>query len=152
MSSVTFSVPRTKRRKARKILDARHVSRLEKMITIAMGCGIPLLSLSLSRLGGHLLATGTVVLGIVALALCVTVLGVSLSHLAWAIGQITKSNFWASWCLAVAVDLSLVLAELIGVTGAAHEVEGLRLGLMVSVTVASMILNCWAFLRHQSAK
>jgi hypothetical protein len=42
----------------------------------------------------------------------VCVLVVSLSHLAWAIGDITRSPWWACWLLAVAFDLCLVLGEL----------------------------------------
>ena len=41
----------------------------------------------------------------------------SLSHLAWAFRDITQSAWWQSWCLATAIDLSLVLGELAGVGG-----------------------------------
>jgi len=122
-------------------------TRLSLCITVSMGCGIPLLSLSLSHLGGALLVSGHAFLGLVALGLCVSVLGVSLAHLAWAIENVTKSSFWPSLALAVAVDLSLVLCELVGVFAADAGVGGLRLGLMLSVTVASQALNTWAFLR-----
>jgi hypothetical protein len=40
------------------------------------------------------------------------VLVVSLSHLAWAVSDITRSPWWACWLLAVAFDLCLVLGEL----------------------------------------
>jgi len=101
---------------------------------------VPLLSLSLSNLGGRLLA---------ALGLCVSVLAVSLAHLAAAIRAITKSGRCSSWALAITVDLSLVLSELIGVFGTNADVETLRLGLMCSVTGSSMVLNVYAFLRHR---
>jgi hypothetical protein len=35
-----------------------------------------------------------------------------MSHLAWAVGDITRSGRRASWSLAVALDLSLVMCEL----------------------------------------
>lgn len=136
----------------RKVITARRISVLGTAITVAMGCGIPLLSLVLSHLGGSLLADGSELLGLLALVLCVSVLIVSLSHLAWAIGDITKSRTSANWCLAITVDMSLVLAELVGVFGTPEGVELLRVGLMVSVTIASMVLNCWAFLQHKPCK
>ena len=42
------------------------------------------------------------------LAVCCVVLAVSLSHLAWAVRDITGSARWQSWFLAAAVDISLV--------------------------------------------
>jgi hypothetical protein len=73
---------------------------------------------------------------------------VSLSHLAWAIGDITRSSRWASWLLAVAVDCGLVGSELVRII-APGVCEGLAFGVMVAVTGASMALNVWAFLRHR---
>jgi len=130
------------------VMTRVQASNLGRYITVAMGCGIPLLSLSLSHLGGSLLACGTwatTFLGVFAFGLCVAVLGVSLSHLAWAIGDITKSPRWASVALAISVDCSLLVGELIGVFGADAGVERLRIGLMIAVTVSSAVLNTWAF-------
>jgi hypothetical protein len=45
------------------------------------------------------------------------VLAVSLSHLAWAVRDITGSTWWQSWCLAGTTDLALVLGELAHVAG-----------------------------------
>jgi hypothetical protein len=141
----------TRKRARRKALTitSTQVSNLGKYLTIAMGASVPLLSLSLSSLGGSLLAGGAWSLGLVALLLCVCVLGVSLSHLAWAIGDITKSPAWANWALAIATDTTLVVGELAGVFAADIDVYFLRLGLMVAVTVASQMLNVWAFLAHR---
>jgi hypothetical protein len=118
---------------------------LRRWLTVGMGCGIPGLSLALSSIGGMLLRGGQVWLGGGSLALCGAVLSVSLSHLAAAVQDITRSAVWQSWCLAVAVDVTLVLCELARVSGD----EGLLVPvLMACVTAASMGLNCWAFLRH----
>jgi hypothetical protein len=115
-----------------------------RWLTVALGCGIPGLSLALSSVGGRLMTQGHVGLGVGAMALCCTVLAVSLSHLAWAVKGITRSARWQSWCLAVAIDLSLVLCELAGVAGFSLWVVPV---VMVAVTVSSAALNCWAFLR-----
>jgi hypothetical protein len=116
-----------------------------RWITLGMGCGIPCLSLALSSIGGRLWVDGHCVLGTGALMLCSAVLAVSLSHLAWAVEDITRSHRWQAWCLAAAVDLSLVLGELAGIAGYASWVVA---AVMVSVTATSAVLNCWAFLRH----
>jgi hypothetical protein len=86
-----------------------------------------------------------VVLGGAVLGLCCTVLAVSLSHLAWAIKDITRSAKWQAWCLGVAVDVSLVVCELACIAGAGW---WLIQAVMLAVTVSSAVLNCWAFLRH----
>jgi hypothetical protein len=119
-------------------------SRLRTVLTVGMGCGIPALTLALSSVGGRLLEQGQYGLGSGALVLCCSVLAVSLSHLAWAIKDITGSHPWQAWALAVAVDVSLVLCELSRVAGFELWVVP---AIMVGVTVASMVLNCWAFLR-----
>lgn len=115
-----------------------------RWLTVALGCGIPGLSLALSSVGGRLMSQGHVGLGVGAMALCCTVLAVSLSHLAWAVKDITRSARWQSWCLAVAIDLSLVLCELAGVAGFTLWVVPV---VMAAVTMSSAALNCWAFLR-----
>lgn len=133
--------PRAKRTAKRE----KAVSRARVGITVGMGCGVPGLSLALSSIGGRLLVEGHVGLGAGALGLCCLVLAVSLSHLAWAVRDITRSAWWQSWCLAGAIDLSLVLGELAGVAGYESWVVA---AVMVAVTLVSAVLNCWAFLRH----
>ena len=120
--------------------------RVRRSITVGAGCGMPVLSLALSSIGGRLLCDGSYVLGTAMLGLCCTVLAVSLSHLAWAIGDITRSKAWQSWCLAIACDLSLVLCELCGVCGFSHWAVPC---VMSAVTLSSALLNCWAFLCHE---
>jgi hypothetical protein len=85
-------------------------------------------------------------LGCAALVLRGAVLAVSLSHLAWAIQDITRSAVWQAFCLAGAIDLSMVLCELARVAGFELWVVPVLMG---AVTVASAGLNCWAFLRHK---
>src|SRR5262249_39083290 len=100
-----------------KPVAAQGSGRGRRWLTASLGGCIPGLSLSLSSVGGRLVEQGYGTLGGSALALCCSVLAVSLSHLAWAIRDITGSARWQAWCLAVAVDLSLVLGELARVEG-----------------------------------
>ena len=134
-----------KARKARKPVPVS-ANKVRHGITVGMGCGIPCLSLALSNIGGRLVGEGHGALGTGAMLLCCGVLAVSLSHLAWAVRDITRSAWWQSWCLAVAIDLSLVLGELACVAG--YE-SWLVSTVMLSVCVVSAVLNCWAFLRHR---
>jgi hypothetical protein len=135
-----------KARKGRKATAPVSANKVRQGITLGMGCGIPCLSLALSNIGGRLVGEGHCVLGTGAMLLCCGVLAVSLSHLAWAVRDITRSAWWQSWCLAVAIDLSLVLGELASVAGFD---SWLVSGVMMSVCVVSAVLNCWAFLRHR---
>src|SRR5262249_17765970 len=120
----------------------RHWAR--RAITVGMGCGVPGLSLALSRIGGRLCAAGRYALGVASLALCCTVLTVSLSHLALAVRDITRSAGWQAWCLAAAGDVALGLGELAQVAGFELWVVPV---VMAAVTLTSAVLNCWAFLR-----
>lgn len=142
VNGVTKPKRATKPRAKRVVKDAV----LRKVLTVGMGCGIPGLSLALSTTGGRLLCEGHWALGGGALVLCCSVLAVSLSHLAWAIRDITRSAWWQAWCLAVAIDLAVVLCELSRVAGFQLWVVPVLMG---AVTVASAGLNCWAFLRHK---
>lgn len=125
---------------------AQPPSRYKLGVTIAMGCGIPLLSLSLSSIGGALIESEQRLLGITALVLTCGVLAVSLSHLASAIRDITRSSLWQSWALAIVIDCSLVVCELTRVAGFSSWVVPT---VMVGVTGFSMLLNCHAFLDHE---
>lgn len=117
----------------------------KRWVTVAMGCGIPTLSLSLSSIGGALIENRLPYLGAGALALTCGVLAVSLSHLAAAIRDITKSAVWQAWALAVVIDCSLVVCELTRVAGFASWVVP---AVMIGVTAFSMLLSCHAFLNH----
>jgi hypothetical protein len=137
-----YKLPRKPVRKPR----GKQEDRARRWITIGVGCGIPAMSLTLSRIGGGLLVGGHTGLGSCAMLLCCTVLAVSLSHLAWALRDITKSRPWQAWCMAIACDVAIVVCELVHVAG----VEWLAVsGLMWACTVASMVLNCWAFAKHK---
>lgn len=133
---------------ARKAMVARQ-PRLALILTITMGIAIPLLSLSLSTVAGTLARTGHAALACGGLALCATVLAVSLSHLAWSVSDITKSGTAASWALAIATDLTIVLCESVHVFADDAGIGTLVTTMMVAVTLASMALNVWAFLRHR---
>jgi hypothetical protein len=117
--------------------------------TLVMGISMPLLSITLSYCGGTLLRHDCCGLAALAFGLMGCVLAVSLSHLAWAIQDITRSPRWASWSLAVAFDLALVLAELCDVSAESAGLGAVTTCLMIAVCALSMGLNCWAFLQHE---
>lgn len=117
-------------------------------MTVALGVGIPLLSLAMSKLAGTLASNGHFLLAGFAFALMLAVLGVSLGHLAWAVGDITRSGRRASWSLAVALDLSLVMCELTHVYAAELGLMWVCYSVMIAVALASMALNVYAFLQH----
>lgn len=125
------------------------VGALRQWVTISMGCGIPLFSLACSHLGGTLLQDSNYILGLSFLGLCATCLSVSLSHLAWAIRDITGSSAWQAWALAIIVDMGIILCELMSVCDSPSWV---KTAVMISVTMFSMVLNCWAFLGHGKSK
>src|SRR5262249_32285327 len=84
--------PRSRKAKAEvPAVQAVQGCQRRRWITVGMGCGIPGLSLALSSIGGRLLQEGHAGLGCAALVLCCSVLAVSLSHLAWAVRDITRS-------------------------------------------------------------
>lgn len=127
-----------------KLASTNNLNRTRTIITLAAGCSIPLLSLSLSYMGGQLIESSSAI-AFTLLTLCCVVLAVSLSHLAWAIGDITRSPMWASWCLAIAVDATLVACELSSSLGYGSVIVNTTI---FAVTMASMVLNCWAFTQH----
>lgn len=145
MATTTNATVRTNARN-RRTVKAATVSRARKAITIVMGCGIPAVSLYTSHRAGELLTVGAYVGGLMFLSVCLTVLALSLSHLATAIGDITRSNVRDSWLLAVALDAGIVVCELTKAMG--HDGGWLAMLFLVGITGASMLLNCWAFLSH----
>lgn len=137
------------RKPSKKLGSVATTNKARKVITVTMGLAIPLFSLAMSSTGGGLLQSGgswEIALGVVFLGLLATVLFVSLSHLAWAIQDITRSSKGLSWCLAVAVDLALVACELSEVL---HHSTPLIAAIMVGVTLMSMTLNVFAFMMHE---
>lgn len=123
--------------------------RIKTVATVTMGILLPLLSLGTSHVAGNLARSGHYALAVFAVALMGCVLVVSLSHLAWAIGDVTRSARWACWALAVAFDLLLVMGETCHVTAASAGVGGVATAIMTVVCGVSMFLNVWAFLHHQ---
>lgn len=125
------------------------LTRFKLGMTVALGVGTPLLSLAMSKLAGTLAAAEQYALAVFALVLMFAVLGVSLSHLAWAIENITSSTTYPSWALAIALDLSLVLCELCHVYASELGLEWVAFTVMGCVAVTSMALNVYAFLMHK---
>ncbi len=149
VASSNGTAPRTKRQgsKARKAMVAGK-PRLAVCLTVGMGVGIPALTLALTTVAGKLAMLGHRLLATGLVGVCCTVLAVSLSHLAWAVRDITRSAQWQAWSLAVAIDLSIVFSEAVHVF-APGVCDTLTTAIMVAVTAASMALNVWAFLRHR---
>jgi hypothetical protein len=125
-------------------------ARVKVIATILIGVMLPLFSLWLSYVAGCQVQAGSwqgYALGAFAVCLMGCCLAVSLNHLAWAIGDITRSPRKASWALAVAFDLILVLGELCHVAGpSAADVGASATVAMGAVCCLSQFLNCWAFL------
>jgi hypothetical protein len=121
-------------------------------VTIALGCAIPLLSLTLSTIAGTLARNGHWTLAAFAAVCGVSVLVVSLSHLADAVADLTGATRWQSWLLSITLDLSLVLGELVHVFAEDAGLWMWTLALMTAVAAFSMLLNCHAFLSHRSGK
>ena len=124
--------------------------RMKKIATIALGCAIPAASFALSHIGGELLAVAQTpwmyTLAFLFGACCVSVLMVSLPHLAKAITDITgESNERNGWCLAVTLDAGLIISELCLIYGS-DELAPWCWGMIVVTSVFSAFLNCWAFL------
>lgn len=116
-------------------------------MTCAIGTGIPLLSLALSKIAGTLATSGFFILAFFAFSLMCAVLIVSLPHLAWSIGDITRSENRASWALAIALDLSLVLCEFVHTFANETGLDWVIVAVMITVCLFSMLLNCWAFFK-----
>lgn len=116
-------------------------------LTLGLGTGIPLLSLGLSKCAGTLFQEERYSLAAFAGGLCISALTISLPHLVWAVRDITQTDKRAAWALAIAIDLALVMCELVRVGGspALALVTG---AIMASVCIASMILNCWTFIQQ----
>jgi hypothetical protein len=84
----------------RPVAGAVTAARIKFAATVVMGVLLPLLSVGLSSVGGNLARREHLMLSGFAFGLMVCVLTVSLSHLAWAISDITRSPGWACCCKA----------------------------------------------------
>jgi hypothetical protein len=126
-------------------------SRFKFNLTIALGVFIPVMSLATSKVAGTLAGHGHYGLAAFGALIGVAVLAVSLSHLAWAVRDVTGSGPRASWAMALALDCSLVLCELVHVTAADAGLDAVCWAVMAVVAGFSMVLNCHAFLNHKAA-
>lgn len=109
-------------------------------MTVAMGVGIPALSLFCAAAVGSSTNAGIQVLfAIVGLL----VMAVSIEHLKAAIQDITGSGSWQAWSLAIAVDAAIAGCELAEVCDAGLGQMGVIA--MVVAAIFSMLLNVYAF-------
>lgn len=146
----TTSKPKRRAPQGGKRKRAKQLGRMESALTLVLGCGIPLLSLALSRIAGALYAQHHLVLAYTLAVLVLCVLAVSLSHVAEAIREITGSERWLSWSLAIAIDASLVTCEVVNVTAAIEQITcWLVIGAVVAVSAA---LNVYAFKLSQQRR
>jgi hypothetical protein len=142
---------RRKRASARCPQVGEAPTRYRRALTIALGVFIPLMSVATSNIAGTLAGHGHYALAAFGAAIGVAVLAVSLSHLAWAIRDVTGSGPRASWALAVALDCGIVLCELVHVAAGGTGLAVLCWAVLVVVAGFSMLLNCHAFLNHRAA-
>jgi hypothetical protein len=157
---VTVEKPRTRAKRAPRpkvapVAGAKPVAgpdgRFKWNLTVSLGVFIPVMSLAASKVAGTLAGSGHYALAAFGAGIGVAVLAVSLSHLAWAVRDVTGSGPRASWALAVALDCSLVLCELVHVTAADAGLDAVCWAVMAVVAGFSMVLNCHAFLNHKAA-
>jgi hypothetical protein len=143
--------------RARKALvrTATQINNYRRYITVGAGMFIPLLALSLSHMGGARVLSPSWEersCGLALLALCCTVLFVSLNHVSEALMDITNSSSTASWAMATSVDLTMIVTELSTTFATNEHDRWLRIAVMGCVTLGSMVLNVWSFLKHSAAK
>jgi len=122
-------------------------SRFERTLTYIMAGFIPALSLTLARVAGLLHVGEFPYLSGFAAFIAITVLSVSLPHLAHAVKLITCSSKRVSWALAVAFDCGIVLSELVHATGP-QNLHWVALGMLIALSCMSAVLNAIAFTRH----
>ena len=102
------------------------------------------MSIFLAKEGGDALSKGQVgvYIGLFGLALCLANLSLSLSHLARAMGDITRSGVFASWSSAIVLDGAIIFCECLTVAGFGNLGVDTAMGVL---TLVSMLGNCWAF-------
>ena len=148
--AATTAKPAPKRKPAKrtKSQPAAAGTAYKRGLTIALGVFIPLMSVATSKIAGTLAGHGHYALAAFAALIGVAVLAMSLSHLAWAIRDVTGSGARSSWALAVALDCGIVLCELVHVAAGAAGLSLVCWAVLVVVAGFSMVLNCHAFLHH----
>lgn len=146
LSPVKVKLPIKPRKKTQAERSAE-LAHLRKGIAVTLGIAIPAMSLTLSHIAGTLANELAVLAAFIGLCGC-SVLVVSLSHLAEAIADATGAEKWQAWALAVTLDLGIVGCELSHIYSANEALWFWTTGLMVVVMLFSMLLNCYAFLKH----
>lgn len=127
----------------RKVKSVRKVNRVKLAAKIVLGVGIPSLVLSMSSLFGTL-ASERNALAVLPACVGLTMLYVSLSHVADSVARLTGSTTHHAYAMAIALDVGIVTCELVGMTGQAGMIPGMTL---TGCTVTSMLLNVYAFTR-----
>lgn len=140
--------PKKKTKAPKKKVAASTMATWRQGATIGLGVAIPGLTFYLSWLGATYLPRGgaETALGVGAFGTCILALCLSLSHLAWAVGDITGSGKWSSLAMGGAIDLALIWSDIAIALG--NGSVGVYAA-MAAITAASMFLNCWAFLLHK---
>jgi hypothetical protein len=149
MSSNTIALAKPSKKTPRKRAPRAAVVRntFDRWLTLTMAAFIPLMSLVTSRFAGVLYIDEHVELAGLAAVITLTVLSVSLPHLAHAIRLVTTSSKRVSWALAIAFDAGIVLAELIEVAGS-PSLRSYAWTMLLALGVMSAVLNAIAFRRR----
>ena len=135
--------PRRRIRRPRPTKQAVQLNKLQHRLTTVLGIGIPAMTLALSYIGGSLWYTGRTGLALAAGALVLCVLAVSLTHVARAIREVSGTEVWLSWAMAIAIDAGLVVCELATVGSAVEQY--MCWAVVTCVAAASAALNVYAF-------
>lgn len=146
-TSKAKAAPKAKAKRPTKSQVVESLSGIRKGISVALGVAIPGMSLTLSHIAGTLAPQTPWLAGLVG-ACGISVLIVSLSHLAEAIEDSTGSAKWQAWALAITIDVAVIACELTHVFTADASLWFWTTGLMVVVMLFSMALNTYAFLKH----
>lgn len=139
---------RAKPQRAKRV-DARAqrrkvLNKLQSVLTLVLGVGIPGLTLGLSNLLGKLHAdSAESMLTYGAAVVLASVLLVSISHVAHGIQEITRAPTLHAWCMAIAIDASLVVCEATNVM--TDMAPRLCWAIIGGVAVISASLNVYAF-------
>ena len=146
-STTTTMDRKPKAKKKTKGEIAQDLYKFKVGIAIALGIAIPALSISVSHIAGTL--ASEVPLLAIFMGVCgVSVLYVSLSHLAEAIQDTTGSTTRLAWSMAVLLDFAIVGCELTHVYSHNAELWWWATGLMLVTMLFSMVLYVYAFLKH----
>jgi len=136
-----------RRKKKTKAEVAAELYAFKQRLAVSLGVAIPVFSMCLCHIGGSLVSEVLWVaafFGIVA----VSVLVLSLSHLAEAVEDTTGARPWQAWLMAVALDCTIVACELCHVFASDEQLWYWSTALMGAAGIFSAVLNVYAFTKH----